>query len=365
MLPSAKLNNLSLGQCVPVSVTIELTRRCPLSCLHCYLPETRGRALPARELTTAQWKRVLAQLAEAGALYLVFTGGEPLLRRDLADICAHAKKLNFDVRVFSTGLGLTRARALCLKKAGVSAFEISFYGRPPVHDGITGVKGSFARSLKAARLLEKAGIKVKVKTPLMKINLAQAGWLRSMAKREGFAIAFDPLVTAANDGNVFALKLRLSGPRLSEAVKLLGAAPTPVPAPLSFSPHFSSVDFLCGAGRNVCALDPAGNLYPCLQLPVKLGNLAGRRFRDIWENAPWLKKWRSAGPADVPACARCRYADFCSRCPGISLIEKGSVFAPNEPACEMAKITYRFAGRKPQVNPGKKEVSRRPGRPRS
>jgi len=339
--PSARLNILTLERNVPVSATIELTRRCPLACLHCYLPETRGRARAARELTTAQWKKILVQLAEAGTLYLVFTGGEPLLRPDLAELCSYAKKLNFDVRVFSTGLGLDGDMALSLRKAGVSGFEISFYGRPEVHDGITGVSGSFARSFTAARLLKKTGIKVKIKTPLMKGNLAQAGWLRAMAKSEGFEISFDPVLTAANDGEASALNLRLSGPQLARAVNIHGAAPA---GPRSEAgPYPLSFDFLCGAGRNVCAVGPAGELYPCLQLPVKLGDLTRRKAADIWKNSAWLKKWRLAGIEDLKACGACPDIEFCSRCPGVSLVEGGDIFAPNKPACEMARAYGKMA----------------------
>lgn len=325
---------------MPVSVTLELTRRCPMACRHCYLPETRGRSGPARELTTRQWKRILAQLAEAGGLYLVFTGGEPLLRPDLAELCAYAKELRFDVRVFSTGSGLTPGLAAEFKKSGVSAFEISFYGRPGLHDSVTGVKDSFKRSLAAARLLKAAGIKVKFKTPLMKNNLAQAPWLRKLAETEGFEISFDPAITAANDGNASALPLRLSRPQLAKAVKLLSPPPglrSPIPAPRSPIP-----DFLCGAGRNVCSVGPGGELYSCLQVPVKLGNLTRRRFSDIWENSPWLKKWRRAGAKDLKGCVSCAHIDFCSRCPGVSLIEEGDLLAPNSSACEMAEIMHNF-----------------------
>jgi len=330
--PSARLNLLTLERDIPVSVTIELTRRCQLACRHCYLPETRGRARPGRELTAGQWKKVLSQLAAAGGLYLVFTGGEPLLRPDLEDLCSFAKGLNFDVRVFSTGFGLDRRRAVALKKAGVSAFEISFYGRPAVHDGITGVKGSYGRSLAAARLLKRAGIKVKMKMPLTRANISQTAFLRALAKREGFGIAFDPVITAANDGDRSALPLRLGQKDMKLAVKLLGgrdqAAP-PEPSP--------AMDFLCGAGRNVCALGPDGSLYPCLQLPVKLGNPARRHFAAIWKSSRWLKKWRKAGAADVKECADCGDAPYCSRCPGVSLVEEGDVFAPNAPACDLAR----------------------------
>ncbi|MDO8806172.1 MAG: radical SAM protein [Elusimicrobiota bacterium] len=346
---AAKLNTLTLERNIPAAVTIELTRRCPLACLHCYLPETRGRAPAGLELTTAQWKNILAQLAGAGALYLVYTGGEPLLRPDLAELCRHAKKLNFDVRVFSTGLGLTPGLAAEFKKAGVSAFELSFYGKPALHDSVTGVKNSSKHTLAAARLLKAAGIKVKFKTPLMKKNLGQAGWLRKLAETEGFDISFDPTITSTNDGNASALPLRLSGPQLSKAVKLLSAPlnpRSPIPDkhslaaldPRLSTPDSPTLDFLCGAGRNVCAVGPEGGLYSCLQVPVKLGDLTRQSFSDIWKNSAWLKKWRSAGMRDLKGCASCADIDFCSRCPGLSLIEEGNLFAPNKPACEMAKI---------------------------
>ena len=330
--PSARLNLLTLERNIPVSVTVELTRRCPLACAHCYLPETRGRARPGHELTSAQWKKVLSQLAAAGALYLVFTGGEPLLRPDLEELCAFAKSLNFDVRLFSTGLGLDRRRALALKKAGVSAFEISFYGRPALHDGMTGLEGSYGRSRAAARLLKQAGVKVKIKMPLTRANISQAAFLRALAKREGYGIAFDPVITAANDGDKSALPLRLGQKDMKLAVKLLGgrdqAAP-PEPSP--------AMDLLCGAGRNVCALGPDGALYPCLQLPVKLGNPARSPFSAIWKSSRWLKKWRRAGEKDLKGCAGCPDAAWCSRCPGVSLVEEGDVFAPNAPACDLAR----------------------------
>ncbi|MHB0995342.1 MAG: radical SAM protein [Elusimicrobiales bacterium] len=332
-LPSARLNALTLRKNIPVSVTIELTRRCPLSCRHCYLPETRGRAVACAELSTSQWGKILAQLARAGGLYLVFTGGEPLLRPDLPELCRRAKKLNFDVRVFSTGLGLTPGLAREFKAAGVSGFEISFYGRPAVHDGITGLEGSFRRSLAAARLLKKAGVKVKMKAPLMSLNPGQAGWLKRLAAAEGFGISFDPVIAPGNDGDPGNLKYRLSGRRLRSAVKGLSGGPAVAQSAFPAVP-----DFICGAGRNVCAVGPDGSLYPCLQLPVKLAGLTGTSFRSAWKNSPWLKKWRRAGMKDLEKCRACGLKEYCSLCPGISLLENGDALSPNSAACALARV---------------------------
>ncbi len=335
--PSGRLNALSLERNIPVSVTIELTRRCRLSCLHCYLPETRGRAAPGPELDTAGWERILGELARAGGLYLVFTGGEPLLRPDLPRLCRRAKKLNFDVRIFSSGIGMTGALAAEFRDAGVSGFELSLYGAAEVHDGITGRRGSCAETLRAAGLLAGAGVRVKLKVPLMRQNSGQTAFLRRLAAREGYAIGFDPVIAPANDGYRAGPDLRLAGAALAETLAEIpggeGGAVTEGPAP----------DFVCGAGRNVCALDPAGNLYPCLQLPVRLGSLASGSFSELWSRQAWLKKWRRAGVNDIGACTACPDRDYCSFCPGISLLEEGNPLVPNRPACELARALRRRA----------------------
>jgi len=339
---SARLNEITLLNNIPAAVTIELTRRCPLSCAHCYLPETRGRASAssAYELTTAQWKRILKSLAGAGSVYLVFTGGEPLLRPDLAVLCRYAKELRFDVRVYSSGFGMTRARTLEFKQAGVSAFEISLYGRAETHDAVTGLKGSFKKTLAAAIALKKAGVKVKLKTPLMKANIKERGYLERLAKEYGFGISFDPVIAPGNDGDTDNLGLRLNSSELAGVLGSLGgrklrsfSGSTPQ---LSAS-HALSFDFLCGAGRNVAAVDPYGNLSPCLQIPVNLGNISKAPFKKIWKAAPWLKRWRALKTRDLKECRTCSYLDVCNRCPGISLIEKKDILASNSPACAIAR----------------------------
>jgi radical SAM protein with 4Fe4S-binding SPASM domain len=347
---AARLNEVTLVKNIPAAVTVELTRRCPLACAHCYLPETRGRAgvRAGRELTTAQWKKVLDQLARAGSLYLVFTGGEPLLRTDLAELCRYAKSLNFDVRVYSSGIGLARDLAAGLRRAGVSAFEISFYGRAPVHDAVTGLKGSFRKSLDSALMLKKAGINVRLKTPLMKNNFSERGWLERLAKKRGFGIAFDPVIAPGNDGDRSNLSLRLNGPQLVRVVAEMDNGPSgtgggggpDTQAHSSTPPHFhaTTMDFFCGAGRNAASVDPYGNLSPCLQMPVRLGNLLRTPFKKIWRSSPWLKKWRALRNKDLEECRVCPKLALCNRCPGVSLIEEGSPLAPNAPACAMAEV---------------------------
>ena len=337
---AARLNELTLRDNIPAAVTIELTRQCLLACAHCYLPETQGRsrARTGRELSTAQWKKILDQLAGAGAIYLVFTGGEPLLRPDLAELCLYAKKLKFDIRIYSSGLGLTSDMAAALKQAGISAFELSVYGRPAAHDKVTGRAGSFSETMTAAELLKKNGIAVKLKTPLMRSNFKDLPWLLRLAKHNGYGISFDPVIAPANDGDKTNLSLRLRKPDLAAVMNTLSSL---ISHPSSLISHPSSLDFLCGAGRNVAAIDPYGNLSPCLQLPVKLGNVFKTQFKELWQTSAWLKKWRALKTGDLKECRDCARLSSCNRCPGISLLEEDDVLAPNRSACEMAELQGR------------------------
>lgn len=337
-----RLTGLTLKKNIPLIATVELTRRCPCRCAHCYLPETQGRKKAAREkeLRTEEWRAVLRQLADSGCLFLVFTGGEPLLRPDFAELCSGASALNFDIRVFTTGFGLAGGLLEKLKKTNISGFELSFYGRKRIHDSVTRRPGSFETTLSAAKRLRENGFKVKLKTPLMRSNCGETGYIMRLCAENGFQYGFDPVIAPANDGLKENLKLRPPAERLERIYKdprLNGPTISKLRAGAVYE------DFFCGAGRNAFNIDPYGRLYPCLQIPVPLGDLKKTPFSRLWRDSPWLKEWRNAKLSELKQCSGCGYAPTCSRCPGISLLEEGDLMAPNKSACRFAKISHSFA----------------------
>src|SRR6266478_1120374 len=90
----AEMNGKALALGIPLSAHVDLTYRCNERCVHCYLPhDDRG------EMTTAEYKDLLDQLADAGVFFLTISGGEPLLRKDLFEIIAHARALSFNVKL--------------------------------------------------------------------------------------------------------------------------------------------------------------------------------------------------------------------------------------------------------------------------
>src|SRR5947209_6024532 len=122
---------LELG--IPISVHLDVTYRCNERCVHCYLDHD-----DLGEMTTAEIKDILDQLAEAGVFFLVLSGGEVLMRRDFFDIVEHARGLLFNVKIKTNGVMIREPEARRIRELGVEQIQISVYShRPEVHDAIT------------------------------------------------------------------------------------------------------------------------------------------------------------------------------------------------------------------------------------
>ena len=115
---------------VPLSVQFDLTYRCNERCVHCYLDhDDHG------EMTTAEVKHVLDQLAAEGTLFLIFSGGELLLRKDFFELLAYARELGFDVKLKTNAILMGEREADRIRDLGVRQVQISIYShRPEVHD---------------------------------------------------------------------------------------------------------------------------------------------------------------------------------------------------------------------------------------
>jgi MoaA/NifB/PqqE/SkfB family radical SAM enzyme len=131
----------ALSQGIPLSVHFDLTYRCNERCVHCYLDhDDHG------EMTTAEVRGVLDQLASAGTLFLIFSGGELLLRKDFFELLAYARQLGFDVKIKTNGILINERAAARIREQGVRQVQISIYSHlPDVHDAITKVPGSLEK----------------------------------------------------------------------------------------------------------------------------------------------------------------------------------------------------------------------------
>jgi PqqA peptide cyclase len=154
---------------MPTTLLAELTHRCPLHCPYCSNPLELLRA--DAELATEQWTRVFSEARALGVLQLGLSGGEPLLRKDLETLAAHARSAGLYSTLVTSGLGLTRPRAERLKEAGLEHIQISIQDSDPdVAEQIAGVR-SVKHKQAAAALVRELGFAFTVNVVLHRANL--------------------------------------------------------------------------------------------------------------------------------------------------------------------------------------------------
>jgi radical SAM protein with 4Fe4S-binding SPASM domain len=328
---------LQLG--VPFSAQLDLTYRCNEQCIHCYLDhDDHG------EMTTAEIKHLLKEMAEAGVFILTFSGGEIFLRKDFFEILECARSLTFCIKLKTNAVLIREAQAARLRDLGVESIQISIYShRPEVHDAITKLPGSLRRSIGAIRFLKSQGLKVILANVLMTENMQDYHGVRALADELGAEYTLDPTITPKMDGDRSILELNAGETALRQLFRdelLVGnaeefCAPPPVRQEQDGQAHsVESMDSLpCSAGHTACYVSPYGEFYPCVQFPLSCGNVRQQRFIDIWRNSEQLKEVRSIRLRDMSSCSQCAHGSTCTRCPGLAFME-GNMRGPSTADCE-------------------------------
>jgi radical SAM protein with 4Fe4S-binding SPASM domain len=335
----------ALAAGVPLSAQVDLTYRCNERCVHCYLDhDDHG------ELTTAEVRGVLEQLAAAGTLFLIFSGGELLLRKDLFEIVDYARALGFDVKLKTNGILLREREADRIRDAGVREVQISVYShRPDVHDAITKVPGSLERTIEAIRLLKSRGLRVLIANVLMQQNAFDYNGVRALAAELGVESTVDPTITPKIDGDTSILPLREAGPQLIQIFRDRSLVPDDFCAPPA--PGSADADTLdalpCSAGHTAIYISPYGDVYPCVQFPLPSGNLRELPFATIWRDSRQLNDVRSIRVRDLPTCSSCGFVSSCTRCPGLAYME-GNMRGPSSADCD--KSSYRAAAGSTEIS---------------
>jgi AdoMet-dependent heme synthase len=328
----AHINQRALDLGVPIAVHMDLTYRCNERCLHCYLDhDDRG------EMTTAEIKGILDQLAEAGVFFLTLSGGEPLMRKDFFAIISHARSLLFNVKVKTNGLMIGEDEARRLQELGVENLQISVYShRPDVHDAITKVKGSLERTKTAIRFLRAQGLKLTIANVMMTGNLGDQAGVRELAKELDCLYTVDPTITPHIDGDTSLLRLRIPTHELEKLMhspELVGGDIDEycAPAPEADSDTLESTP--CSAGHTACYISPYADVFPCVQFPLPTGSLRRQKFLDIWNDSPQMNEVRSIRLQDLSTCSGCGHVGGCTRCPGLAYME-GNMRGPSSADCE-------------------------------
>lgn len=310
---------------IPLSVLAELTYRCNHRCYFCYQKKHES----GEELNTMEWRSILRQLADMGALYITFSGGEPFLREDLMDIIESARHSDFAVSIITNGTYISEFMAKKLDSLGVMDVGVSLHAADAgMHDRMTEVPGSYDRAVLGIRRLVNAGVKVIIKHSVSNINFGEYKKLRNLAETEGCYFECDSIVFPQEQGTI-------SPYSLSEEQHMTFFRDMNISQYLCVGKDDIDSMLHCDAGRSLCGITPDGDLLPCIQLPVPFGNLRRTGFRDIW-NSEKSVEFRKMEKIISDECLLCESRSFCSRCHGVAYFETLNWRGKSQSLCSRA-----------------------------
>jgi len=315
---------------VPFAVLWELTHACNLDCLMCYnVPQAKP------ELSTAECLDILEQLAGAGTLRLTFTGGEIFTRRDFVTIAARARELGFALNLKTNGTLLTPALADQVTALAPVQVDISLLGATDAtFDAVARGHGVLRRVLRGVRLLQERGVRVKLNTLLLDLNVGERQPMLDLALELGVHYEQVFKVAPTDDGRAKGGQHQLSGARMAE---VLLADRTP------FEPSGMNPDRrTCQVGLFSCLISPYGVVYPCVELRIPAGDLRRQRFAEIWAASPVLVELRGRHIlADLSDCGACPILRYCEgRCAGLAWKEHGDPYGGHSLACRQAQARF-------------------------
>ena len=343
------LGRRAIERRVPLTGSLAMTHRCHLRCVHCYLGPERYAPPEGGELDTAFWTGVVGQIADAGCLNLLITGGEPLLRPDFAEVYGHAVRRGILVSVFTNGT-LVDQRVLDLFDAlPPQLVEITLYGASAeVYEGVTASPGSFARCLRGVDALLERGVPVGLKAMILSGNRHEIGRMREMARERGVDFRLDPAVFPCGSGDPEPLAYRIPA---DEAIAVemedeaLLARTAEYYARMRGLPGEARL-FTCLAGVTGFHIDPSGTLLPCLMVATHGYDLRRGSFREGWDSV--LARFREQGIPPGYECHTCDLRFLCGSCPAQSGLETGSPHRRAEYMCRLGEA--RLAAIQPTLD---------------
>jgi len=380
--PAAGTNVGSTAPYTAYSVSWNLTQRCNLECSHCYMSAFAG-ADTRGELSTHECRRVMDEIALVNPnVFLILTGGEPLLRKDIWDIAAYAAEKRFTTVLGTNGVLLREREAKAMRAHGVLGASISLDSIDRAkHDGFRRLPGSWDGAVRATRVLTDAGLDFSLHMSVTDWNVGEVPAMIDLARELGAKVlnffflvrtgrgrdltdidpaAYERLLTylarvQGVGGGPPSFVRTLLGVGERRPAQGAEAFEDPWSTPVGRSdgllirakcaPHFRRVLYemnpsspllrnyahgSCPAGKYYCRITPEGDVTPCPYMPVTAGNLRERSFADLWRAAPVFDDLRD--PKLGGRCGACEFAKICGGCRCRAYATHGDYLA-EDPAC--------------------------------
>jgi radical SAM protein with 4Fe4S-binding SPASM domain len=333
----ARLRRKAAAAKLPLTGAFDLTYRCNLRCVHCYAGHLSAQPeAQAAELGTAGVLRLVDEAAGSGCLYLLLSGGEPLLRSDFAAVYRHFRRRGLVVTVFTNATTLTEEHLRAFCDFPPHQVEVSLYGATAAtYQAVSQVAGSFQRALSGIERLRAAGLRVGLKTMILQRNAHEVAAMEALAAALGLRFRVDPLVTPRLDGGKEPLAQRLA-PAVAAALELGSPGRREETAAYVRGRNPSGDGerlYRCGAGLTSFHLDPQGMLRPCLTSRRLAFDAAPLGLGHAWRQAVAAVEAIKVG-ADRQ-CTHCPHAALCGYCPGLFELETGAADQPPDYVCAL------------------------------
>ncbi|MBF0488515.1 MAG: radical SAM protein [Nitrospirae bacterium] len=323
----------------PYIVSWNVTRRCNLSCGHCYIDA--GSAVEP-ELDTKECTALIDELAAINkSMMLIVTGGEPMMREDIFDLIYHASAAGLIPVLGTNGTLITTKNINSLKEAGLRGAGISIDSTTPAdHDLFRGVSGSWARAIEALKLLREAGIETQLDVTVMDNNCADLEKFVALGSELGakainlfFLVctgrAMRTLISTANYNSALRTIMALSKSERRLMVRAR-CAPHIYRIMHEDGAHIQPGTRGCLAGRSYMRVDPYGNVTACPYMPDTIGNVKSEPIAAIWNNSINLVTLREGKYGG--RCGRCEYTEVCGGCRARAFADKAD-FMDEDPLC--------------------------------
>ncbi|MCA9521169.1 MAG: radical SAM protein [Myxococcales bacterium] len=316
-----RVERVATEKAIPLFAHLDLTYRCDLRCVHCYLDEYQSQGLD-----TAQVLRILDQLADAGTLFVTFSGGEVFVRKDLFEILRHARRRNFFITLKTHGGRITPAIADQMAQLKVNLTMFSVYSLDPaVHDAITTRKGSLARTMRGIALLRERGLKARIAAPIMGDNFVGYRELFEHFSAQGIEVELGTYIMKTRQGFGSQSHTDLTDEQVREIYGFIQHHPVAPGVYKSLARGYK-----CMAGVKSLYIDPMGGVHPCPMWARPLGDLRSRDFDAIWNN-DGIRSWR-----------RLYERDDLASCPAANLTESGDIFVTSERSTKFLRVVDEF-----------------------